>query len=41
MNPLFVATKNAANRILDLNQDAMVRKRDQARRACRATPTPS
>jgi PAS domain S-box-containing protein len=33
MNPLFVATKNAADRILDLNQDAMVRKRDQARRA--------
>jgi NtrC-family two-component system sensor histidine kinase KinB len=33
MNPLFVATKDAANRILDLNQDAMVRKRDQARRA--------
>ena len=33
MNPLFVATKEAANRILDLNQDAMVRKRDQARRA--------
>jgi PAS domain S-box-containing protein len=33
MNPLFVATKNAADRILDLNQDAMVRKRDQARHA--------
>ncbi len=33
MNPLFLATKNAADRILDLNQDAMVRKRDQARRA--------
>jgi NtrC-family two-component system sensor histidine kinase KinB len=33
MNPLFVATKDAADRILDLNQDAMVRKRDQARRA--------
>ena len=33
MNPLFVATKAAADRILDLNQDAMVRKRDQARRA--------
>ena len=33
MNPLFLATKEAANRILDLNQDAMVRKRDQARRA--------
>src|SRR6185312_3638237 len=33
MNPLFVNTKNAADRILDLNQDAMVRKRDQARRA--------
>ncbi|HZL18507.1 MAG TPA: ATP-binding protein [Polyangia bacterium] len=33
MNPLFVATKNAADRILDLNQDAMVRKRDQARRS--------
>jgi two-component system, NtrC family, sensor histidine kinase KinB len=33
MNPLFVATKNAADRILDLNQDAMVRKRDRARRA--------
>jgi two-component system, NtrC family, sensor histidine kinase KinB len=32
-NPLFVATKDAADRILDLNQDAMVRKRDQARRA--------
>ena len=27
MNPLFVATKDAADRILDLNQDAMVRKR--------------
>ncbi|HEY6476371.1 MAG TPA: histidine kinase dimerization/phospho-acceptor domain-containing protein, partial [Polyangia bacterium] len=33
MNPLFVNTKSAADRILDLNQDAMVRKRDQARRA--------
>jgi NtrC-family two-component system sensor histidine kinase KinB len=33
MNPLFGATKNAADRILDLNQDAMVRKRDRARRA--------
>jgi NtrC-family two-component system sensor histidine kinase KinB len=33
MNPLFLATKNAADRILDLNQDAMVRKRDRARRA--------
>jgi two-component system, NtrC family, sensor histidine kinase KinB len=33
LNPLFVATKNAADRILDLNQDAMVRKRDQARRS--------
>jgi NtrC-family two-component system sensor histidine kinase KinB len=33
MNPLFVATKDAADRILDLNQDAMVRKRDQARHA--------
>jgi signal transduction histidine kinase/HAMP domain-containing protein len=33
MNPLFVATKDAADRILNLNQDAMVRKRDQARRA--------
>jgi NtrC-family two-component system sensor histidine kinase KinB len=35
MNPLFVATKNAADRILDLNQDAMVRKRDQARRSAK------
>ncbi|HEX3904870.1 MAG TPA: ATP-binding protein [Polyangia bacterium] len=33
LNPLFVNTKDAADRILDLNQDAMVRKRDQARRA--------
>jgi NtrC-family two-component system sensor histidine kinase KinB len=33
LNPLFVAAKTAADRILDLNQDAMVRKRDQARRA--------
>ena len=33
MNPLFINTKSAADRILNLNQDAMVRKRDQARRA--------
>jgi two-component system, NtrC family, sensor histidine kinase KinB len=33
LNPLFVNTKDAADRILDLNQDAMVRKRDSARRA--------
>jgi two-component system, NtrC family, sensor histidine kinase KinB len=33
LNPLFAATKDAADRILNLNQDAMVRKRDQARRA--------
>ena len=35
MNPLFVSTKNAADRILDLNQDAMVQKRDQARRSAK------
>ena len=35
MNPLFTQTKDAADRILDLNQDAMVRKRDLARRAAK------
>ena len=35
MNPLFIETKDAADRILDLNQDAMVRKRDLARRAAK------
>jgi NtrC-family two-component system sensor histidine kinase KinB len=30
--PLFTATRQAADRIQDLNQDAMVRKRDRARR---------
>ena len=41
MNPLFVATKDAADRILDLNQDAMVRKRDQAAPRAPSARTPS
>jgi two-component system, NtrC family, sensor histidine kinase KinB len=37
LEPRFVAVKSAADRILDLNQDAMVRRSEEARAAARST----